>query len=475
MDYKKLYIGGELRDASDNNRYNIICPGDEAKVAEIAWANSQDVSLAIEAAQQGFQIWSATPVAERCDYMLRLRQAIVDREDELRGLISMEMGKTYADTEEDFVSITNSLQYYAETIQEITDIDIPDRVGDHTHRLVHQPVGVVVAFIAYNFPMLNLGFKLGPALASGCSIIIKPSEYSPLSAYWIGELCHEIGLPAGVVNILCGDVQEVAVLLSSSKVPRLVTMIGSTQTAQRLIAQSCRSSIKRYSMECGGNAPFIVMPDADLDKAVAIGSALKTVNAGQICVAPNRYYIHRDIIDEFVARVKKEFLSKNMGYKAAEPNMGPLANKASVIRCQELTAMALDQGATLISGGEMPDMPGYYFEPTILQFEEINPKVFDEEVFGPIVFVTAFDTKEEVIELANDTDAGLASYVFSADSDTLEYFAQRLEFGEVQLNGVKYDIYLPHGGIKNSGIGVDCSEYALDDYLIKKRVTLAIG
>ncbi len=473
--HKKLYIDGELREAVNGRTFDVVCPGDETVIASVAWAGREDTKLALESAQRGFKTWSALPVASRMDWMDQLRTGILEKRDYLRHAISHEMGKVWGGTDEDLTSISNSLAYYAEQMKGRGDADIPDREGTHRHRLISQPVGVTVAFLAYNFPLLNLGFKLGPALAAGCSIIIKPSEFSPLSAYIIGEICQEINFPAGVVSVICGDVQEVGIPLCESTVPRLITMIGSTETAQKLIQQSSATSLKRFSMECGGNAPFIVFEDADLEQAINLGAALKVGNSGQICVAPNRFYVHESVIDSFTEGIKERFVATKLGFGEAEnPDMGPLTNRASVLKVDDIVKEAQTQGAKLVFGGKEVDRPGYYYEPTILRLDDPHASVLQREIFGPVAIIVPFSTREEVIALANDTDSGLASYVFTRSQETMDFFAHELEFGEIQLNGVKYDIYLPHGGIKNSGFGVDCSPYALDDYLIRKRVSQAI-
>jgi len=469
---KKLYINGQLVEASDQSTYDIVCPGNEKKVAQISWASASDAEVALQSAQKGFKYWSNLNLEERILWINKLREKILGKRDVLRTSIMYEVGKTWAGTEEDVTSLTDSLKFYADEIRNKVNIPIKDKEGTHEHFVTFQPLGVVVAFLAYNFPLLNLGFKLGPALAAGCSIIIKPSEFSPLSAYILGEICHEIGFPDGVINILCGDVRNVGIPLCESKIPQLITMIGSTETAQKLIEQSSRTSIKRYSMECGGNAPFIVLEDADLSQAIDLGAGLKIGNSGQICVAPNRYYIHEDILNDFVDGMVNKFNPVQLGFgKDSNPDMGPLANKASVDKVHRIVEEAINQGGELKCGGQALDKPGYYYPPTVILMSDQNAPIFHEEIFGPVALIIPFNDKEEVLQFANSTEGGLASYVFSNDEEILSYFAEHLEFGEVQLNGIKYDIYLPHGGIKNSGIGVDCSEYALDDYLIMKRVS----
>ncbi|RMH70949.1 MAG: aldehyde dehydrogenase family protein, partial [Gemmatimonadetes bacterium] len=418
--HKRLYINGELTEASDGGIYEIVCPGDESVVATIAWAGKEDTERALEAAREGFERWSALPLEERIAWIEKLRDKLIEKKTLLRESIMYEMGKVWEGTEEDLTSITDSLRFYAEEISKRQDIPIEDKEGTHAHRLVSQPLGVVVAFLAYNFPLLNLGFKLGPALAAGCSIIIKPSEFSPLSAYIIGELCEEINFPKGVINILCGDVPNVGIPLCESKIPRLITMIGSTQTAQKLIAQSSKTSIKRYSMECGGNAPFIVCEDADLELAVNIGSALKIGNSGQICVAPNRFYIHESVIDEFTNRMVEKFRNVKVGFgRQNHPDMGPLANKQSVAKVSGIVKKALEQGGELLYGGQPIERPGYYFQPTVVRLDDNKAEVLQHEIFGPVALIVPFSTKEEVIELANAVDAGLASYVFSKNEETL--------------------------------------------------------
>lgn len=474
--HKKLYIGGELQEAASGSTYEVICPGDETAIASIAWAGRAETARALQAAQKGFESWSQLPLTDRLAWIDKLRDKLLEHRDLLRESIMYEMGKVWEGTEEDLTSITNSLQYYSEEIQKRHDIPIADKEGTHSHRVISQPLGVVVAFLAYNFPLLNLGFKMGPALAAGCSIIIKPSEFSPLSAYLIGEMCAEIGFPTGVINILCGDVAEVGIPLCESTIPKMITMIGSTETAQKLISQSSKTSIKRYSLECGGNAPFIVFDDADVQAAIDLGAALKIGNTGQICVAPNRFYIHEDVIDAFTAGMVKKFAAAKIGFgRENQPDMGPLANLQSVSKVYNIVKEAIQQGGELLYGGEPIEQAGYYFQPTVIRLDNPQADILQEEIFGPVAMIVPFSTKEEVIELANSTHAGLASYVYSSDEKKLAYFTEKLEFGEVQLNGVKYDIYLPHGGIKNSGIGVDCSTYALDDYLIKKRVSKALS
>lgn len=471
--YKKLYINGQLIDSSSGTRKEVICPANEEIVAEIAWAGKEDAEAVLISAQKGFEYWSKLSLAERTKWMLKLRDAVLEKEDLLRKAMIYEMGKTYESAWEDIEAVTNGLEWYPAAMKNFRDELIPDYENTHRHKMIHQPAGVAVAYLAWNFPLLNVGFKLGPALAAGCSLIIKPSSISPLSAYILGEILFEINFPAGVVNILAGPNNEVANTLTKSKIPRVITMIGSTATGLSVIADSA-TSIKHLSMELGGNAPFIVFDDADIVKALNIAIALKFGNCGQVCVAPNRFFIHRSIYQKFISEFVKRTKKLKVGFGIKEkPDMGPLVTQFDRNRMFELVEDAVSKGAILETGGKIPEGKklGYWFEPTVLSNVNSEMDVFRKEVFGPIASFASFDTDEQVLSMANNTDYGLASYIFSNNHTRIQRFSEELEFGEVQINGVKYAIYLPHGGIKNSGIGYDCSHLALNDYLVKKRIT----
>lgn len=474
--YHKLYIDGKLVDAANGTTSEVICPATGEPIATIAEAGATDAEMALDAAQKGFAFWSKLSLAERTKWMMKLRKAVLDHEDLLRQAMIYEMGKTYEGAWEDIEAVVNSLEWYPNAMKNYREEQIPDYENTHTHKMVHRPAGVAVAYLAWNFPLLNVGFKLGPALAAGCSLIIKPSERSPLSAYLLGKIMHDINFPAGVVNILSGPVGEVADVLTKSKKTNVLTMIGSTKTGLRIIADGA-TSIKKMGMELGGNAPFIVFEDADIETALNLAIGLKFGNSGQICVAANRIFIHKSIHDDFVEEYVKRTRSLKLGFgKDSSPDMGPVISAQDRERLFSLINDALDKGAKLETGGKVPEGKdkGYWIEPTILSAATTDMRVFQEEIFGPIAPIMSFESDDEVLALANDTEYGLASYIFTNNHKRIERFTEALEFGEIQVNGVKYSIYLPHGGIKNSGIGHDCSHLALDDYLVKKRISTAI-
>ena len=477
--YKKLYINGELIDSVSGEKAEVICPATGEVIAEVAKAGEKDALKALESAQAGFKYWSKLSLAERTIWMQKLRTAILAKEHELKTAMVHEMGKPYTGAAEDIEAIVNALDWYPNAMKNLREEQIPDYENTHTHKMISKPAGVVVAYLAWNFPLLNVGFKLGPALAAGCSLIIKPSGLSPLSTYMIGEILSEIKFPAGVVNILAGSSSEVATPMTTSKIPAVLTMIGSTETGQKVIADST-TSIKKLGMELGGNAPFIVFEDADFDKALDLAVGLKFGNSGQICVAANRIFVHKNIYDKFIKAYVKRASELKLGFGTKDNLdvfMGPVVTRKDRDRMFDLVDDALSKGAKLEYGGKVPKgfpEKGNWIEPTIVSDTTTDMRLFNEETFGPVAGVMSFDTDDEVLALANRTEFGLASYIFTNDHKRIERFTEELEFGEIQINGVKYAIYLPHGGIKNSGIGHDCSHLALDDYLVKKRVSTAL-
>ena len=477
--YKKLYINGELVDAESNKRIEVVCPATGEVIALVAQAGEADAQKALLAAKDGFKYWSKLSLTERTEWMTKLRTAVLEKEHELRTAMVHEMGKNYAGAYEDIEAVINALEWYPSAMKNLREEQIPDYENTHTHKMISKPAGVAVAYLAWNFPLLNVGFKLGPALAAGCSLIIKPSTLSPLSTYMLGEILHEIDFPAGVVNILAGPSSEVATALTTSKIPAVLTMIGSTETGKRVIADST-TSIKKLGMELGGNAPFIIFEDADFDKALDLAVILSFWNSGQICVAANRIFVHKNIYDKFLKAFVKRTSELKLGFGVKEnPDvfMGPVVSRSDRDRMFDLVDDAVSKGATLEYGGEIPEgfpEKGNWIEPTVLSGMTSDMRVFREETFGPIAPIMCFETDDEVLALANDTEYGLASYIFTNNHKRIERFTDALEFGEIQINGVKYAIYLPHGGIKNSGIGHDCSHLALDDYLVKKRISTAL-
>ncbi len=474
--YKKLYIDGKLVDSVSGEKKQVICPGTGEVIGEVAWAGKADAELALNTAQAAFKKWSKMSVNTRKMWMSKLRDAVIVREQEIREAIMYEMGKTYNQAMEDYETVVNSLEWYPQEMLHRRDEIIPDPDGTHTHQIISKPAGVAVGYLAWNFPLLNLGFKIGPALAAGCSLILKPSANAPISAYLIGEIMESINFPKGVVNILAGSNSELAVALSSSKIPRVITMIGSSGSGRKAMQQAS-TSIKHFSMELGGNAPAIVFDDADISQAVNELVALKYGNCGQICVSPNRIFVHEDIHDEFVERYVKKAKNLQLGFgNDPKIDMGPLVDEESRDRIIKLTETTLKEGAKLECGGNIPEgmEKGFFFESTVFSDVKRDMTIFKEEIFGPLAAIYKFKTEEEVLDMANDCEVGLSSYLYTNDVNRVQKFSDGIEAGEVHVNGFKYGIYLPHGGVKESGLGHDCSHLALDDYLENKRITIRV-
>lgn len=471
---RQLYIGGKLLPGQSS--HDVINPATEEAVGTVAVAGLEEVDIALKAAQEAFPVWSKTSISERVDWMQVLRDEVIANEQQLRECVHLEMGKSWSGTQDDYDLLINSLEYYAKEIARLSPESLADKEGTHNHSLVYEPVGVAAAFLAWNFPLLNLAYKLGPAMAAGCPIILKPSIKTPLSAYAVGEICHQIGLPAGVVNILSGVDRNLGDAISASKIPSMLTLIGSTQTGIHVMKTGA-TSIKRYSMELGGNAPVLVCADADLDLAADVICGLKYSNSGQICVSPNRVFVAEEVASAFQQKVVERAKAVKVGFdKDADFDMGPVVDGSNWRRIDGLVQEAIEKGAELLTGGGRPEglEKGHFYAPTVLSGVNSSMTIYREEIFGPVVSLMTFDDEEAVLEAANDTEAGLTAYVFSKDLEKAERFAEQLRFGEIQINGVKYSIELPHCGMKQSGIGVDCSHLALDDYLTPKRISRAI-
>ncbi|WP_299892465.1 NAD-dependent succinate-semialdehyde dehydrogenase [uncultured Ruegeria sp.] len=471
----QIYIDGALTNGS--GRKEVINPATEEHIATVTTAGFEDVERTLQAAKSAFPGWAATSITDRQMWMRRLRDEVIAHEEFLRECVHNEMGKPWAETHEDWDRLVVSLDFYAEEIARILDYGLIDRAGTHAHRMVYEPAGVAVAYLAWNFPLLNLAFKIGPAMAAGCPIIIRPSEATPISAYAVGSLCEKIGLPKGVVQILCTDGYDVADTLTASTIPQVVTLIGSTRTGQHIMRTGA-TSIKRYSMELGGNAPAIVFEDADLDLAADIVTGVKFSNAGQICVSPNRVFVAETVREAFTKKVVNRAKAATVGFdKTADITTGPVIDERAWARIKGLIDDAIADGATLLAGGDRPPNlnKGHYIAPTVLDNVTDTMGIYRQETFGPIVSLIPFADETGLIEMANDCEeGGLTAYLFTRDLERAEHYAAHLRYGEIQINGVKYDIDLPHGGIGQSGIGHDCSNLALHDYLIQKRITRAL-
>lgn len=471
----KIYVDGQLIDGE--TKIDVFNPANEELVATVTAGGMGDVHRALQSARDAFPKWAATSIAERQDWMRKLRDEVIANEDYIRTCVHHEMGKPWDQTREDWDRLVVSLDFYAEEIARLHDFGMPDRAGTHTHKMVYEPAGVVVAFLAWNFPVLNIAFKLGPAIAAGCPIIIRPSNETPISAYAVAELCHKIGIPKGVIQILGTESLEAADALSASEIPAVLTLIGSTETGKHVVRTGA-TSIKKYALELGGNAPVLVFNDANLNAAVDVVAGIKFSNAGQICVSPNRVFVHNSVLKDFTDKVVAKAEAKKTGWgREGGFDHGPVINGEAYARIKGLIDDAVAKGATINGGGDRPAhlKRGHYLAPTVLGDVTENMGVYQTETFAPIVSIIPFEDETDLLEKANDCGlGGLTAYIFTEDLAKAERYAASLRYGEVHINGVKYDIDLPHLGMGYAGVGCDCSVLALHDYLVMKRVSRAL-
>lgn len=469
------YIGGEL--VAGGQVIEVENPATEEACGRYEAYTADILDRALEAADAAFKTWSATPMMERVEWMKRLAVALEARSDEVVDMLVAETGKPQSNAEYDFGMLVECLNFFSEEIQRLNDEIVPSRDGVHSHKLLRHPIGVVVGFLAWNFPLLNVGYKIGPALASGCTCIIKPSRTTPLATALIGEIMASIDFPKGVVNIVLGEDRDVASRLLTSKIPGMITMIGSTEAGLDLM-KTASTSVKHYSLELGGNAPVIVYPDFDTKLAAERTVGLKFANSGQVCVSPNRCFVHRSVFDDFIAEAKRLIGEYEFGSGPGdEPRMGPIMTKGHMEGLLSLVERAKGEGAEVVVGGGRVSKEvcpvGHYMEPTLVTCSR-DIELCVEEIFGPVLPVIPFDDGDDIIAWANESRYGLASYVFTNDIATADECAERLEYGSICVNEPWYSVELPHGGLKQSGIGKDCSFLSLEEHFDIKRVTTRV-
>jgi succinate-semialdehyde dehydrogenase/glutarate-semialdehyde dehydrogenase len=472
------YINGRCVEGK-GNPLDVVNPATEEPIAALNAADESQTIEALEAAQAAFKSWSRTSINERLGWIVKLRQAIQAEKDTIVDLAAREVGKSYPEMEGECKMLLNVLDFYCEEVKRVYGTTVKDyasKPGDVFHVMQRYPVGVTVGHLAWNFPIQNVALKLGPALASGCTCVLKPSSSTPLATLYLGVIGEKIGFPKGVFNIVSGPSSVVGKTLNESKIPRLITLIGSSETGRQVIRQAA-TSIKRFSLELGGNAPAIVMPDADLESTAAFMVKRKIRACGQGCGNINRIYAHESIHDEFVHLLHLNIEKVKVGWgKELGDIMGPQINKAARDRLLDLVQDAIDKGARLIYGGKIPEnlTRGSYIMPTLLDDVKDNARLCHEEVFGPILPVMRFSDLDDVIRRANDTDYGLVSYLFSHDSRVINKVSEELSFGEVHVNnpGPGTFVPLPHVGIKESGVGCDGSYWSLDAYFWMRRFSI---
>ena len=471
---KGAFVGGRWIQAADGAQFNVVDPATGETIAVLPNLTPQDAAFAVENAQEAFVSWRAVPAKERGRILRRWNDLILAHQDDLAALLSREQGKPLAEAKGEIAYGASFIEWFAEEGRRVYGDIIPSPTTGRALLALKQPIGVCVAITPWNFPNAMIARKAAPALAVGCAMVVKPAEDTPLSALALAALAHEAGLPPGVLNIVTTDRAEaVGLTLTTHPLVRKVSFTGSTEVG-RIIMRQASDSIKKVSLELGGNAPFIVFDDADLDQAVAGALASKYRNTGQTCVCANRFYVQAGVYDAFAEKLAAAVKTLKVG-PAFEPGVtqGPLINDAALHKVEALVADARANGAAVLTGGARHPLGGTFYEPTVLTQVGPASRLLREEIFGPVAPLARFETEAEAIALSNASDYGLAAYFYARDLSRVWRVAQALEAGIVGVNeGVLSTAEAPFGGVKQSGVGREGSKYGVDDYVEIKYVCL---
>jgi succinate-semialdehyde dehydrogenase/glutarate-semialdehyde dehydrogenase len=469
----RAYIAGEWQGADHGATFEVTNPATGASIATVPLMGTAETRRAIEAANAAWPAWRALTAKQRATILRKWHDLMLDNADDLALILTTEQGKPLAEAKGEIQYAASFLEWFAEEGKRVNGDTIPTPASDKRIVVTKEPVGVCAAITPWNFPAAMITRKVGPALAAGCPIIVKPAEATPLSALALAVLAERAGLPRGVFNVVTGEPKAIGAELTGNPVVRKLSFTGSTPVGRLLMAQ-CAPTVKKVSLELGGNAPFIVFDDADLDAAVAGAIASKYRNSGQTCVCTNRFYVHDKVYDAFAEklRVAVEQLKVGLGTEDGV-TQGPLINEAAVLKVESHIEDALAQGARIVTGGRRHALGHGFFEPTVLAGVTPAMKVSRDETFGPLAALLRFSSDEEVIRLANDTEFGLASYFYSRDIGRVWRVAEALEYGMVGINtGLISNEVAPFGGVKQSGLGREGSHYGIDDYVVIKYLCM---
>lgn len=468
-------INGQWCDALDGATQAIHNPATGEKLGCVPLMGANETRRAINAASDALPAWRALPAKERAIRLRNWFDLIVQHQDTLARLMTLEQGKPLAEARGEVLYGASFIEWFAEEAKRVYGDLIPAPVSQQRLLVMKQPVGVVAAITPWNFPSSMITRKAAPALAAGCTLVLKPAPQTPFSALALAELALQAGIPAGVFNVVTGDAQAIGSEMTSNPAVRKLSFTGSTQTG-RILLRQCADDIKKVSLELGGNAPFIVFADADLEQAVAGAVTAKFRNNGQTCVCANRFYIHNDIYEIFVEKLQQAVAGLQVGNGLdSGSQLGPLINQAAVDKVQAHIEDALQRGAQLLQGGKPHELGGTFFQPTILTDVPHDALVAREETFGPLAPLFRFDSTEEVIQLANNTEYGLAAYIYTRDLGRTFHVAEALEYGMIGLNtGLISNEMAPFGGVKHSGLGREGSRYGIEEYLEMKYLNISL-
>ncbi|MGN3961489.1 NAD-dependent succinate-semialdehyde dehydrogenase [Burkholderia gladioli] len=472
---QQIYLAGEWRGAANGASFEVRNPANGELLGSVPLAGAAETRRAIEAANAAWPAWRRRTAKERAAILRKWYELMLAHADDLALILTTEQGKPLAEARGEILYAASFIEWFAEEGKRVYGDTIPTPAGDKRIVVTKEPVGVCAAITPWNFPAAMITRKVGPALAAGCPIVVKPAEATPFSALALAVLAERAGVPAGVFSVVTGDPKAIGGELTGNATVRKLSFTGSTPVGRLLMAQ-CAPTVKKVSLELGGNAPFIVFDDADLDAAVEGAIASKYRNSGQTCVCTNRFYVHDKVYDAFAAKLAAavEKLKVGRGTEAGVMQ-GPLINEAAVLKVEAHIEDALAKGASIATGGKRHALGHGFFEPTVLTGVTPDMKVAKEETFGPLAPLLRFASDEEVIGFANDTEFGLAAYFYSRDIGRVWRVAEALEYGMVGINtGLISNEVAPFGGVKQSGLGREGSHYGIDDYVVIKYLCLAV-
>ena len=470
---QQCYIDGAWVDADDNSTLAVNNPANGAQIGTVPKLGSAETRRAIEAANAAWPAWRAKTAKERSVILRKWFDLMMANQEDLAILMTAEQGKPLAESRGEIAYGASFIEWFSEEARRVYGDTIPQHQSDKRIVVIKQPIGVCAAVTPWNFPNAMITRKAGPALAAGCTMVIKPASYTPYSALALCELAQRAGVPKGVLNVVTGASGPIGKELTSNPLVRKFTFTGSTEIGKQLMAQ-CATTVKKVSLELGGNAPFIVFDDADIDAAVDGALASKFRNSGQTCVCANRLYAQDGIYDEFARKLGEKVAAMKVGNGfEAGVMQGPLIDMGAVEKVEEHIADALGKGARIVTGGKRHALGGTFFEPTVLADVTSSMKVTREETFGPLAPLFRFKTEQELIQAANDTEYGLASYFYSRDIGRIWRVAEALEYGMVGINvGIISNEIAPFGGVKESGTGREGSKYGIEEFLEVKYLCL---
>ncbi len=462
----QAYVNGVWIDSDNGSTFAVTNPANGETIAEVACCGTEETRRAIDIAAVSMVEWRKRSAKERGSLLRKWFNLMMEAQEDLAQILTAEQGKPLAEARGEIAYGASYIEWFAEEAKRIYGDTIPAPSDDKRVVIIKQPVGVVACITPWNFPNAMLTRKIAPALAAGCTVVCKPANATPLSAFAFVELAHRAGIPPGVINIVAGRTSEIGAEMTSNPTVRKLTFTGSTEVGKKLIA-ACSGTVKRTSMELGGNAPFIVFDDANIESAIEGAMICKYRNAGQTCVCANRILVQEGVYDEFTEKFKAATAEFRLGNGAEDGvTMGPLINEGAANDVLEFIDDAVAKGAKVVAGGSRSDLGNCFVEPTILADVNSDMRVFSEEIFGPVAPIFKFKTEEEAIAIANDTEFGLACYFYSRDVGRIWRVSEGLEYGIVGINeGIISNEMAPFGGVKESGQGREGSKYGLDDYI----------